>query len=266
MILTAEGFAANVARVGPLVRVRPLVDEQIVGFGELAVAELADELLLGAGSAAGRSGRDGGWNSSATGAHEPTVERRREDGRKGVVAGKLRRLRARWRREYGKGRLAAQSESRWWRKGFQDSSASSVASSRTAVGRGRRWWWMRRWWAQWGFLCRPLVTGAQTCGGRRWGSAVSTAAATVFTVGIIEIVLHRLAGAARLWRRLFSHERHHAHRTRRHHRSESGSFAQTGRGSRQDNVRIAAQSVSWRSTHEATRRQTRRRLFRVGHV
>ena len=53
MILTAEGFAANVARVGPLVRVRPLVDEQIVGFGELAVAELADELLLGAGSAAG---------------------------------------------------------------------------------------------------------------------------------------------------------------------------------------------------------------------
>ena len=60
MVLTAEGFAANVARVGPLVRVCPLVDKQIVGFGELAVAELADELLLGAGSAAGRSGRDGG--------------------------------------------------------------------------------------------------------------------------------------------------------------------------------------------------------------
>ena len=53
MILTTEGLAANVARVRPFVGVGPLVDEQIVGFGELAVAELADELLLGAGSAAG---------------------------------------------------------------------------------------------------------------------------------------------------------------------------------------------------------------------
>jgi hypothetical protein len=53
MILSAEGLSANVARVGPLVGVGPLVDEQIVGLGELAVAELADELLLGAGSAAG---------------------------------------------------------------------------------------------------------------------------------------------------------------------------------------------------------------------
>jgi len=61
VILTAEGLSANVARVGPFVGVGPLVDEQIVGLGELAVAELADELLLGTGSAAGSDpGRHGG--------------------------------------------------------------------------------------------------------------------------------------------------------------------------------------------------------------
>jgi hypothetical protein len=53
VILAAEGLSANVTRVGPFVGVGPLVDEQIVGLGELAVAELADELLLGSGSAAG---------------------------------------------------------------------------------------------------------------------------------------------------------------------------------------------------------------------
>lgn len=52
VILTTESLAANVARVGPLIRVCPLVDEEIVGFGELTVAELADKLLLGSGCAA----------------------------------------------------------------------------------------------------------------------------------------------------------------------------------------------------------------------
>ena len=47
VVLPPEGLAADVARVGPLVRVRPLVYEQVVALGELAVAELADELLLG---------------------------------------------------------------------------------------------------------------------------------------------------------------------------------------------------------------------------
>jgi len=46
VVLTAEGFSTNVARVGPLIRVRPLVDEEVVGFGELTIAELADKLLL----------------------------------------------------------------------------------------------------------------------------------------------------------------------------------------------------------------------------
>ncbi len=52
MVLTAESLAADVARVRPLIGVSSLVDEQVVGLGELAVAELADELLLGAGSTA----------------------------------------------------------------------------------------------------------------------------------------------------------------------------------------------------------------------
>ena len=46
MILPTEGLATDVARVRPLVSVRALVYKQIVGLGELAIAELADELLL----------------------------------------------------------------------------------------------------------------------------------------------------------------------------------------------------------------------------
>jgi len=46
MILSAEGLPTYVARVRPLIGVRPLVDQQIVAFRELPMAELADELLL----------------------------------------------------------------------------------------------------------------------------------------------------------------------------------------------------------------------------
>lgn len=46
MILTTEGLAANVAAVWALVGVRSLVDQEIVRFGELTIAILADELLL----------------------------------------------------------------------------------------------------------------------------------------------------------------------------------------------------------------------------
>lgn len=46
MILPAERFPADVARVRPLVGVRSLVYEQVVALGELSVAELADELFL----------------------------------------------------------------------------------------------------------------------------------------------------------------------------------------------------------------------------
>ena len=47
VVLPPERLAADVARVGTLVGVRALVDQQVVGLGELPVAVLADELLLG---------------------------------------------------------------------------------------------------------------------------------------------------------------------------------------------------------------------------
>lgn len=49
MILPSESFAAYVARVRPLVGVRPLMDQQIVAFGELSAAELTNKLFLGPG-------------------------------------------------------------------------------------------------------------------------------------------------------------------------------------------------------------------------
>ena len=47
MILASEGFAADIAGVGPLVRVSSLVDQQVVRLGELSVAKLTNKLLLG---------------------------------------------------------------------------------------------------------------------------------------------------------------------------------------------------------------------------
>lgn len=49
VVLPTEGLAADVAGVGPLVRVCPLVDEEVVAFGEVSAAVLADELFLGSG-------------------------------------------------------------------------------------------------------------------------------------------------------------------------------------------------------------------------
>ena len=46
VVLSPERLSAEVARVRPLVRVGPLVDEKVVRFGELPVAVLADETLL----------------------------------------------------------------------------------------------------------------------------------------------------------------------------------------------------------------------------
>ena len=49
VVLPPEGLAADVTREGPLVRVRPLVDQQVVALAELALAVLADVALLGPG-------------------------------------------------------------------------------------------------------------------------------------------------------------------------------------------------------------------------
>ena len=42
VILPPEGLAADVTRKRPLVRMRPDVDEQVVGLGEASIAETAD--------------------------------------------------------------------------------------------------------------------------------------------------------------------------------------------------------------------------------
>ena len=46
MVLPAEGFAAHFTRKGSLVCMRPLVDQKVVGLGELPLAIFADELFL----------------------------------------------------------------------------------------------------------------------------------------------------------------------------------------------------------------------------
>ena len=46
MVLSPESFATYVTRVGSLVRVGPLVNQQVVGLGEVTAAESTDELLL----------------------------------------------------------------------------------------------------------------------------------------------------------------------------------------------------------------------------
>lgn len=48
VVLPLEGLAARLAREGDVVLVRALVDHEVVGLGEAALAVLADELALGA--------------------------------------------------------------------------------------------------------------------------------------------------------------------------------------------------------------------------
>lgn len=56
MVLSPERLLAYVARVGSLVRVGPLVYQQIVTLGELSVAESAYELFFGSGRPADADG------------------------------------------------------------------------------------------------------------------------------------------------------------------------------------------------------------------
>ena len=50
VILSSETLSTDVAREGALVGVSSLVDHYVVTFGELSMAEFADEPLLGAGA------------------------------------------------------------------------------------------------------------------------------------------------------------------------------------------------------------------------
>lgn len=76
VVLSPEGLVADVAGVGPLVGVCALVDQQVVGFGEVSPAEPADELLLALGreSAARRSALRA---QSALSGHRRVLLRRR---------------------------------------------------------------------------------------------------------------------------------------------------------------------------------------------
>lgn len=47
VVLTLERLAARLAREGDVILVRPLVDHEVVGLSEAALAVLADELALG---------------------------------------------------------------------------------------------------------------------------------------------------------------------------------------------------------------------------
>ena len=56
MVLPPEGFVADVACVGPLICVRPLMDKEVVGLREVAATEFAYELFLGFGRQASPRG------------------------------------------------------------------------------------------------------------------------------------------------------------------------------------------------------------------
>lgn len=60
MVLSPERFFAYVARVRSLVRVSPLVYQQVVALGELSVAESAYELFFRPGRPADADGGTGG--------------------------------------------------------------------------------------------------------------------------------------------------------------------------------------------------------------
>ena len=96
VVLPPEGLAADVARVGPLVGVGPLVDEEVVRLGELPVAELADELLFGPGGTAGRP-QESTVDGPRSGRKQGRARGREREGR-GGTRGKERVPGARGRR------------------------------------------------------------------------------------------------------------------------------------------------------------------------
>ena len=55
VVLPSKSFSTDVTGVRSLVRMSPFVDQQVVAFGELPVAEFADEPLLRSRRPAGAS-------------------------------------------------------------------------------------------------------------------------------------------------------------------------------------------------------------------
>ena len=56
VVLSSKGFVADITGVWPLIRVRPLMDQKVVGFGKMAATELADKLFLGLGGQSASAG------------------------------------------------------------------------------------------------------------------------------------------------------------------------------------------------------------------
>ena len=112
MVLSSEGFTADIAREGSLVCVSSLVDHDVVGLGELAVTKLADEPLLGSGGSALAShveagvvggGRGGGRNQA--GVAQPLLQQQSL-----VEAGEGRGRKVRC----GDGELEVRRDRGWW--------------------------------------------------------------------------------------------------------------------------------------------------------
>lgn len=98
MVLSSECLLADLARVRSLIRVRALVDQQVVRLGEVSLAELADELLLGSiGSSIASlgSGKHEPWSiigideGSSSGREEGEIGRKqtgtKEEGRRDKI-------------------------------------------------------------------------------------------------------------------------------------------------------------------------------------
>jgi len=56
VVLSSEGLVADITRVRPLICMRPLVDQKVVGFGKMSATELADKFLLGLGGQSASAG------------------------------------------------------------------------------------------------------------------------------------------------------------------------------------------------------------------
>lgn len=76
VILPPEGLVADVARVWPLICVGPLMDEQIVGFGKVSAAKLADKLFFrfGGQPPSGRFSVRSQFTKARNGATQPRAQ------------------------------------------------------------------------------------------------------------------------------------------------------------------------------------------------
>lgn len=87
MILPPESLVADVTRVWPLVRVGPLVDKQVVRFGKVSAAKLADKLFFrfGGQSPSGRLSVRSQFTEARDGATQPRAQLGQVSHLRGVI-------------------------------------------------------------------------------------------------------------------------------------------------------------------------------------